>query len=568
METPKKQEVNFFQSMTFKIIMLVVTVGIICTLICDIFYMNYMRDVAINQMKNNLMDVSETYGRELDRAFEQNPNLTFEDYERILKDARIRAAEGSYAYLLDEQGMMVYHPSEDRLGTHVENAMLCSVMDEIAAGRKPENGIGVSIYRGKSKYNSYYILDNNYLLCVTADEEKVLSFQKDAYIKICLISVFNLTLFVILGYFFSRFFSKPLLTLTALVERTSRRDFTKNVEAQKIKRRKDEIGEIARAISTLRGNLRTIVHSIEDAKDEIAGNMDGVVQASFSIDAMCTDTSATTQELAAGMQQVASATEKIHNSIDNMQGEAKAIQDHTKRGGEEAVEIMQRAQHLKQAAEASSNSATAICEEMKEKTMQAIEDAKVVTKINELTAAIMSISSQTSLLALNASIEAARAGEAGKGFAVVATEIGSLANQSSEAVGNINNIVNEVNVVVNQMVATMEQSLEFLEKTVITDYKQLNDVGMQYQEDAVSVRNNMESIEKSISSLRDAVNSVAEALGGISVSVSEATEGVTDIAEKTSDVAARTGDNSQALDNCMKSMKTFESIVKSFILGE
>ena len=568
MNKQEKTQINFFQSMSFKIIMLVVAVGVICTIICDIFYMNYMCDVARDQAQDNLLDVSEAYGRELNRAFNENPDLTYDEYAEILQYAQVRAAEGSYAYLLDEEGVMIYHPSEDRMGTHVENELLCGVMDEIAAGRKPENGIGVSIYRGKPKYNSYYILDNNYLLNITADEEKVLHFQKDAYAKIGLISIFNLTFFVILGYIFSRFFSKPLRELTALVERTSQRDFSRNVNAQKIKLRKDEIGAIARAISVLRGNLRSIVHSIEDAENEIAGNMDNVVDASRSIDEMCTDTSATTQRLAAGMQQVASVTEDIHSNINDMQEEAELIQTQTKQGESRAVEIMQRAEHLKQVAASSSESATTICREMKEKTMEAIEDAKAVEKINALTAAIMEIASQTSLLALNASIEAARAGEAGKGFAVVATEIGSLANQSSDTVTHINNIVSEINGAVKGMVSTLTQTLDFLEHTVIEDYKQMNEISVQYEEDAVVFRQNMENIEQSISSLGAAVDNVADALGGINSTVSQTALGVTDIAEKTSDVVARTGENNHAIETCMKSLGTFEDIVGSFVLGD
>lgn len=65
-------------------------------------------------------------------------------------------------------------------------------------------------------------------------------------------------------------------------------------------------------------------------------------------------------------------------------------------------------------------------------------------KINDITKLISEITSQTDLLALNASIEAARAGEHGKGFAVVASEIQQLAGESGKAANDINNIVFEI----------------------------------------------------------------------------------------------------------------------------
>ena len=107
---------------------------------------------------------------------------------------------------------------------------------------------------------------------------------------------------------------------------------------------------------------------------------------------------------------------------------------------------------------------------------KAIEGSKAVEKINELTNTIMEISSQTGLLALNASIEAARAGEAGRGFAVVATEIGSLADQTSKAIADIGNIVKAVNEAVGNMTECLSETTGFLETTVLEDYKEFEQV--------------------------------------------------------------------------------------------
>ena len=103
---------------------------------------------------------------------------------------------------------------------------------------------------------------------------------------------------------------------------------------------------------------------------------------------------------------------------------------------------------------------------------KAVSAADCVKQINEMTESIMQISSQTSLLALNASIEAARAGEAGKGFAVVASEISKLANETSDSVTSINEIVLEVNSSVDEMVQSMEGTTKFLDEVVLKDYDQ------------------------------------------------------------------------------------------------
>jgi len=171
------------------------------------------------------------------------------------------------------------------------------------------------------------------------------------------------------------------------------------------------------------------------------------------------------------------------------------------------------------------------------KTEAAMEQARAVDKINQLTQAILEISSQTNLLALNASIEAARAGEAGRGFAVVADEIGQLASQTSSTAGNINGIISEVNEAVGNMSNCLKESMDFLEGTVLKDYDNFMQVAEQYTEDAAGFENGMTVINSEVQTLLDSIVDIADAVDGVSTTVAEAAEEVTNVAQKTQDVA-------------------------------
>lgn len=104
---------------------------------------------------------------------------------------------------------------------------------------------------------------------------------------------------------------------------------------------------------------------------------------------------------------------------------------------------------------------TKISNDANENVSKELEELNTYTvQMHSIIELIDNITTQTSLLALNASIEAARAGEAGRGFSVVASEISNLATQTQDATVNITTLIENISKELEEVIRVIAQMIE------------------------------------------------------------------------------------------------------------
>ena len=556
---------SFFHSLKFKVMILAEIFLVIAVVGCIVIALPTSSKLIKGQARNSMLSLTRSSAKMLEYEISgAGGEMPVEMLEGILADTRLEGVDSSYSYLVARDGTMLYHPTPEKIGQLVENDAVKQILAELDRGIVPEPDVITYDFKGVWKYAAFMVLDNQCILVMTADENDILSGVTEIRRWLIGSGVFLVVIGMVLSLTIVGYMLKALDRITDIINDTSKFNFKKNLASVKIVKKKDEIGLMGCAINDMCENLRTMVGDIEDVSARITNNVNEVKAISTEINSKCTDNSATTQQLAAGMQETAATTETINGNIGHMKKEAEQIKSLAAEGERLASEVKMRAEGLKAATTEATDRTLKMYQNISEKTEQAIEGSKAVEKINELTNAIMTISSQTSLLALNASIEAARAGEAGKGFAVVATEIGSLAKQTSETVGNINAIVADVNHAVSTLAESLQNTVEFLDKVVLKDYGQFAEVGEHYYSDSEGYSSGMSTIEEFVVKLTDTIAEIADALEGINSTVNESTIGVADIADKTTNVVEQTIQNNELVENCIETVGRLNQITAMF----
>ena len=274
--------------------------------------------------------------------------------------------------------------------------------------------------------------------------------------KMVVIAVVALLVLVVLVERIIHLVVKPVRSLTKTITTMADGDFTVDVKVKG----SDEIGHMGRSVRHFLDSIRGMLYEIHEISDRVSeqsdttNNLSVGMYDSASVQAKSMqELNVTVDELSRSISEIADNATTLAMVVSDTKQTSTKVESHMQQTVTASIQGKNDMRQVNDAMETISSSIR--------KLDQAIDKVgKSSEEIEKIVSVIGNIADETNLLSLNASIEAARAGEAGKGFAVVATEIGKLAQTSTESVGHIVELINEVTGLVQETIKQAADSMK------------------------------------------------------------------------------------------------------------
>lgn len=365
---------------------------------------------------------------------------------------------------------------------------------------------------------------------------------------------------IIVGIYLSIKISSKMKEALKFAQAIGEGDLTKSLVSDT----KDEIGDLVSALNKAVENVRKLISQIINSTSDLSATSEELSATSDVVSSKSEVVSISTEQIFKGVEDLSSTIEEVSSSTEGINFSTHELVNKASKAEDAATEIKKRALDLKEKASKNIEEGNRIFEENHIKITDSIDEAKVVEEVKIMADSIGNIAEQTNLLALNAAIEAARAGEQGRGFAVVADEIRKLAEQSSNTVSNIQNMVSQVQVAVNKLSQSGQDVLQYMSTNVKPTYELLMNTGEQYEKDAEFVNSIVEEIKTSSTQINEVVEQVSISIQNVSATAEESSASSQEISNGISDISVSINDVAKSAQNQADLAQNLSAMVNKF----